>query len=98
MYGKTSCKKPERGSMRYMYGMFTQVITIVQYIINGAYLCIKAQYRSLRGKGRDFSEQVEALTICNTCEYREKDKCGICGCILGEKVKDPDSSCPIGKW
>lgn len=81
-----------------MHGMFTKTITFIQYIISGAYLCIRAQYRSLTGKGREFSEQVEILNICNTCEYREKDKCGGCGCILIEKVKDPESSCPFGKW
>lgn len=44
--------------------------------------------------------QQERLLICQTCPfYRKKiNQCKKCGCIMPQKVKLADASCPVGKW
>ncbi len=38
------------------------------------------------------------LKICETCEFRKVNNCGVCGCALTAKTKDPKSTCPETKW
>jgi hypothetical protein len=44
--------------------------------------------------------QEERLAICNSCPfYRKKvNQCKKCGCIMPQKVKLADASCPVDKW
>jgi len=44
--------------------------------------------------------QQERLSICESCPfYRKKiNQCKKCGCIMPQKVKLADASCPIDKW
>jgi hypothetical protein len=44
--------------------------------------------------------QQERLAICQSCPfYRKKiNQCKKCGCIMPQKVKLADASCPVGKW
>lgn len=47
----------------------------------------------------EIKQKAEArLKICETCEFRVKNSCGQCGCILTAKTKDPNSVCPKSKW
>jgi hypothetical protein len=43
-------------------------------------------------------ESERRLKICETCIDRVNNRCGICGCTLIAKSKDPQSKCPINKW
>jgi len=45
-------------------------------------------------------EREKRMDICGGCEFyiKENNRCGQCGCHLGEKTKWKTSSCPIGKW
>jgi hypothetical protein len=38
------------------------------------------------------------LEICNSCEFRQNNICGECGCFLPAKVLSMDSKCPKDKW
>ena len=40
----------------------------------------------------------ERLKICDSCEYNNKGKCTLCGCIIKIKTKSEDSRCLIGHW
>ena len=42
----------------------------------------------------------ERLTICDLCEFLDKDKgsCTICGCAMAVKAKWDIEKCPKGKW
>jgi hypothetical protein len=46
------------------------------------------------------SIQQERLSICQSCPfYRKKiNQCKKCGCIMPQKVKLADASCPVQKW
>lgn len=62
---------------------------------------IKGAYLNLRNKNRDLAQH--RLCICSNCEYKTNiykfgDICGICGCILKNKVTLPDAECDKGKW
>lgn len=43
-------------------------------------------------------EAERRLKICETCPDRVNNRCGICGCALIAKSKDPNSKCPSKKW
>ena len=44
-------------------------------------------------------EQKQALlTVCNTCEFKQDDRCGACGCILESLMFFKTGTCPEGKW
>jgi len=36
--------------------------------------------------------------ICNLCSNKEKNICGICGCVLKYKLKWSTEECPLEKW
>lgn len=39
------------------------------------------------------------IKTCLNCQKLTKKKtCGICGCFMPAKVRNPQSSCPIKKW
>ncbi len=44
--------------------------------------------------------QQERLSICQSCPfYRKKvGQCKKCGCIMPQKVKLADATCPVHKW
>lgn len=62
-------------------------------------------YSNLVKKGLGVSNTiVEALAEerytnhCHSCEDRKEGKCGVCGCLLGAKIRSLTASCPKGKW
>ena len=38
------------------------------------------------------------ISVCNACEFKKKDTCNSCGCILFSLMTYKDSKCPEGKW
>lgn len=42
--------------------------------------------------------QENRLNICNNCEFKKFDKCGVCGCFLKIKASWITEKCPLGKW
>lgn len=44
--------------------------------------------------------QKERLSICESCPfYRQSlNQCKKCGCIMPQKVKLADATCPVQKW
>lgn len=41
----------------------------------------------------------ERLNICKQCpELKALNRCRLCGCFMGIKVRIFKSSCPAGKW
>lgn len=42
--------------------------------------------------------QEERQTICNGCEFKKDDRCGVCGCFLKPKTSWVTEKCPLGKW
>jgi hypothetical protein len=36
--------------------------------------------------------------ICNRCEHRQANICGLCGCPLQAKIRSPQASCPDTRW
>ena len=44
--------------------------------------------------------QQERLSICQSCPFYRKSikQCKKCGCIMPQKVKLADASCPVHKW
>ncbi len=51
---------------------------------------------------KNVSEKVykERLSVCETCVFRQNDKClhKSCGCSLTEKAQWKSEECPEGKW
>jgi len=48
----------------------------------------------------DQNEGNKRKTICNSCEFfnKDQDRCTKCGCYMAVKAYLKASSCPIGKW
>lgn len=38
------------------------------------------------------------LSVCNSCEFKNNDSCGSCGCLFESLMNLATASCPIGKW
>jgi hypothetical protein len=38
------------------------------------------------------------MQVCNTCEYKQDDRCGYCGCWLENIMSFATSTCPLDKW
>jgi|688.fasta_scaffold00982_25 hypothetical protein len=38
------------------------------------------------------------LSVCDACEFKKEDKCGVCGCFLNTKSSWTTEKCPLGKW
>ena len=47
---------------------------------------------------RTTEEKVALLSICNSCEFKQGDICGNCGCLLASRMYYKDTNCPINKW
>ncbi len=43
---------------------------------------------------------IDRLTICQSCEFFRSSikQCTQCGCIMTQKTKLADASCPVHKW
>lgn len=67
-------------------------------ILYGGFRCIRAQYRRSFNKERDYEAQVAIHNTCSPCEFRDGNLCGVCGCILAEKIPIKKEKCPEGKW
>lgn len=61
--------------------------------------------------GEKVSDEVAAwrMSICQACEHRRDNVCGVCGCFLDLKAKSATNfnpakmrnevtHCPLGKW
>ncbi|MGE0609281.1 MAG: DUF6171 family protein [Pirellulales bacterium] len=46
----------------------------------------------------DAGQYAERLHICQSCEQRQDDVCGRCGCRLSLKARGRAFDCPLGKW
>lgn len=60
--------------------------------------CLRAFYRHETGQYREYEDQVIAHERCFGCEHRVNDTCGLCGCILAEKIPLKTEECPDGRW
>ncbi len=43
-------------------------------------------------------QKSEWLTVCNTCELKQEDRCGDCGCLLESVMNLATAKCPLNKW
>lgn len=58
-------------------------------------------YRTITHEESDLATQAQKdawLSVCNTCEYKQDDVCGSCGCILESIMNLNTAVCPAGKW
>jgi hypothetical protein len=58
-------------------------------------------YRNFIYEESDMATQSEKdswLSVCNTCEFKQDDRCGSCGCILESIMAYKTATCPAGKW
>ena len=52
---------------------------------------------------RDWKTKLGLFKTCGTpikgsiITYKKK-KVELCGCVMDQKVKDPEAECPVGKW
>lgn len=68
----------------------------ISNIASGWFNHIKDKLGMLDKETKDLAEA--RLKICDICPRRVKNKCGVCGCQLEAKAKDPNSTCPIKRW
>ena len=70
----------------------------VNSIISGWFNYALDELGLLNEKTKQLAES--RLKICETCEHRKSNRCGICGCFIIAKVRDPNSVCPNNppKW
>jgi hypothetical protein len=38
------------------------------------------------------------LAVCATCEHKQEDRCGGCGCLLESVMNLATAKCPLNKW
>jgi hypothetical protein len=44
-------------------------------------------------------EQKDAwLEVCNTCEYKQEDRCNYCDCWFNNIMSFKTATCPLNKW
>lgn len=84
--------------LRRLQSILTRIWGFLALILRGAYFCTRSNYKAYTEQDRDFEQQIEFLTVCNTCSFREGSRCGACGCLLTLKVQDPENTCPLGMW
>ena len=54
---------------------------------------------SIFGIGLASQEVITARQIiCDSCEFKEENKGGKCGCWLAHKTRVAEESCPMGYW
>ena len=49
----------------------------------------------------DFATEQQKETwksVCNTCEFKNNDSCGKCGCLFESLMNLAEAKCPIDKW
>jgi len=44
------------------------------------------------------SQKNNWISVCGSCELKENDTCGSCGCLLLTLMTYKNSTCPMGKW
>jgi hypothetical protein len=44
------------------------------------------------------SQKSNWTEICNSCEFKNNDRCGNCGCLFESLMNLATATCPIGKW
>ena len=47
---------------------------------------------------RSKEDQQPLINICKACSYKQKGRCGKCGCFLSILIKIKNQKCPIDKW
>ena len=67
-------------------------------IVTGWFNWAKDQLGLLDEETKKLAES--RLKICETCTNRKTNQCGLCGCMLTAKTKDPNAKCPDNpnKW
>lgn len=60
----------------------------------------KAHFKSKLGRLNDSDRAMSEarLAVCQRCEHRNNDKCGLCGCHLFEMSIIDKPLCKAGKW
>jgi|688.fasta_scaffold273933_3 hypothetical protein len=43
-------------------------------------------------------QKQEWTSICNSCEFKNNDRCTTCGCLLESIMNLATAKCPINKW
>tara|TARA_R110002051_G_C8527095_1_gene468943 strand:+ start:347 stop:580 length:234 start_codon:yes stop_codon:yes gene_type:complete len=43
-------------------------------------------------------EYIDRLKVCEPCEHRIKESCGLCGCGLPTKAQWSTTDCPDKRW
>jgi hypothetical protein len=49
----------------------------------------------------DFStsdQKADWQAVCNSCESKQLDSCGACGCLLASIMHMANAKCPLNKW
>lgn len=44
------------------------------------------------------TQKQQWLTVCNSCEFKNNDQCGNCGCLLESLMNLATAKCPIDNW
>jgi hypothetical protein len=44
------------------------------------------------------SQKQAWLAVCDSCESKNNDRCGSCGCLFESLMNLATSKCPIDKW
>ena len=44
------------------------------------------------------SQKSNWIEICNSCEFKNNDRCTTCGCLLESIMNLATAKCPINKW
>jgi len=52
----------------------------------------------ITNKRATLEERERRFNICRTCEHKNHDRCGLCGCFIKTKTILLNSECPIKKW
>lgn len=69
-------------------------------LFRAAVAAVIAGYAKVRGYKVLASEDVQEARqqICDVCEFRKGEQCGICSCFIDAKVMLNTEQCPRRKW
>jgi hypothetical protein len=37
-------------------------------------------------------------SVCESCEHKQDDRCGVCGCLFEALMNLAEAKCPLNKW
>lgn len=76
---------------------FSEILSVLVSIKSKAE---DSDFPSVRPPVSSLKTQEHRKSICNRCpEFIKKDaSCGLCGCVISDKVIDPGAKCPALRW